>query len=194
MTPQLPPARGRAAQARSAHTLLGRAWTYPAARSRLACTGSTGSGSRWSSSPEAGARPHSGGRGALVFPWVRLILAPWGEHGRKSHRCGPTSSTHPGGGNQPNDRQVSSTHSICEQNVTSTFFAWDGRCYAAFWSTRCSQDNADFGADKHLCPGHSTLYDHATRPMKLCVPLLTPPGLCCWYTPCPSRLYPSRTI
>jgi hypothetical protein len=163
-------------------------------RSRLARTSSTGSGSRWIASPEAVARPHSGGRGALVFPWVRLILASWGEHGRKSHRCGPTSSTHPGGGTNQTTVKFHRLIASASKTLHRLFLPWDRRRYAAFWSTRCSQDNADFGADKHLCPGHSTLYDHATRPMKLCVPLLTPPGLCCWYTPCPSRLCPSRTI
>jgi hypothetical protein len=193
MTPQLPPARGRAAQARSAHTLLGRAWTYPAARSRLACTGSTGSGSRWSSSPEAVARPYSGGRGALVFPWVRLTWPPGVNMAEKAIGAGQPRQPILGGGTNQTTVKFHRLIASASKTLHRLFFAWDGRRYAAFWSTRCSQDNADFGADKHLCPGHSTLYDHATRPMKLCVPLLTPPGLCCWYTPCPSRLCPSRT-
>jgi hypothetical protein len=84
MTPQCPPARRRAAQARSAHALAGRVWTHLAARSRLARTGSPGRCSRWLSSPEAVTRPHSGGRGALVWPFGRLLLAWRGQKGQKS--------------------------------------------------------------------------------------------------------------
>ena len=122
MNPQFPPARRRAAHARSAHALVGRAWTHLSARSRLARTGSTGSCSRWISSPEAVTRPHNGGRGALVLPLGRLLLALRGQKGRKAIGAGQPRQPILGG-NQPNDRQVSSTHSICEQNVTSTFFA-----------------------------------------------------------------------
>jgi hypothetical protein len=47
-----------------------------------------------------------------------------------------------------------------------------------FCSVIYSQDKADFVADENLCPVNSTLYEGSTRPMKLCVPLFTPPNLC----------------
>ena len=34
---------------------------------------------------------------------------------------------------------------------------------------------ADCVGDEKFYPVNSTLYDHSTHPMKLCVPLLTPP-------------------
>ena len=36
---------------------------------------------------------------------------------------------------------------------------------------------ANFVGDERLYPVYSTLYERSTRPMKLCVPLFTPPGV-----------------
>src|SRR5262245_46999665 len=44
-----------------------------------------------------------------------------------------------------------------------------------FCSSRCSKITADCVGDEKFYPVNSTLYDHSTHPMKLCVPLFTPP-------------------
>src|SRR5215471_11085993 len=46
-----------------------------------------------------------------------------------------------------------------------------------FCSMVCPEITADFVADENLYPVNSTLYEHSTRPMKLCVPLFTPPDI-----------------
>jgi hypothetical protein len=65
-----------------------------------------------------------------------------------------------------------------DKNIKSTFFdvIWP-TILNLFVACDAAKITAEFIGEKNLCPANSTLYERSTGPMKVCVPVFTPPDL-----------------